>query len=91
MEIWQFKVRLLRKKIKGWNRNIEADMKKTKYYRMSKIDHWDRQVEQQGLTPQESEKRKEALYTLEKIWMMEEIKAQRSTEREIKERDMNQL
>jgi hypothetical protein len=28
MEVWQFKIRLLRKKIKGWAININADIKK---------------------------------------------------------------
>jgi hypothetical protein len=27
MEIWQFKIRLLKRRIKGWSRNIETDVK----------------------------------------------------------------
>ena len=30
MDIWQFKVRLLRKKIKGWDININASIRKQK-------------------------------------------------------------
>jgi hypothetical protein len=30
LDIWQFKIRLLRKKIKGWAININASMKKLK-------------------------------------------------------------
>jgi hypothetical protein len=30
IEVWQFKIRLLRKKIKGWSKNIGAEMKKNK-------------------------------------------------------------
>jgi hypothetical protein len=29
MEIWQSKIRLLRRRIKGWSKNIEAKVKKT--------------------------------------------------------------
>jgi hypothetical protein len=28
VEVWQFKMRSLRKKVKGWSRNLEAEMKK---------------------------------------------------------------
>jgi hypothetical protein len=30
IEVWQFKIRLLRRKLKGWNRNVEAEMKRKK-------------------------------------------------------------
>jgi hypothetical protein len=30
--VCQFKLRLLRKKIRGWSRNVEADVKKKKGY-----------------------------------------------------------
>jgi hypothetical protein len=30
MEIWQTKIRLLKKKIKGWGRNIGAELRKKK-------------------------------------------------------------
>jgi hypothetical protein len=70
--------------------NIEVEMKKTKKCLVNEIDCWDLQAENQGFTPLEREKRKDALSTLEKIWMMEEIKAkQRAREKKIKEGDKN--
>jgi hypothetical protein len=70
--------------------NIEVEMKKTKKCLVNEIDCWDLQAENQGFTPLEWEKRKDALSTLEKIWMMEEIKAkQRAREKKIKEGDKN--
>jgi hypothetical protein len=28
VEVWQFKIRLLRRKLKGWSKNVGAEMKK---------------------------------------------------------------
>jgi hypothetical protein len=42
LEVWQFKRRLLRKKIKGWSRNIEVELKKTKNSLLVGIDDLDR-------------------------------------------------
>jgi hypothetical protein len=30
LEVWQFKVRFVKRKIKGWSKNIEAEVKKKK-------------------------------------------------------------
>jgi hypothetical protein len=32
MEIWQFKIRTLRRKLKGWSRNLDVDIKKKLIY-----------------------------------------------------------
>jgi hypothetical protein len=45
MKVWQFKVRLLRRKIKGWSRNIEAEMKRTKKHLIEEVDRLDKLVE----------------------------------------------
>jgi hypothetical protein len=50
IEVWQFKVRLLRRKIKGWSRNIEADMKKAKKRLIDEVDRLDKMAESKELS-----------------------------------------
>jgi hypothetical protein len=40
LEVWQFKIRLLRKKIKGWSRNIEAKLKKPRAPSLLQLMSW---------------------------------------------------
>jgi hypothetical protein len=68
-------MRLLRKKIKGWSKNIEAELKRKKKDTIKKLDSLDQTPEYQQLSPRERQDRKELKETLEKIWVMEEIKA----------------
>jgi hypothetical protein len=68
-------MRLLRKKIKGWSKNIEAELKRKKKDTIKKLDSLDQTSEYQQLSPRERQDRKELKETLEKIWVMEEIKA----------------
>jgi hypothetical protein len=42
MDVWQFKVRLLRKKLRGWAKNIDADIKKEKKKLKEKYDLLDK-------------------------------------------------
>jgi hypothetical protein len=73
--VWQFKIRLLRKRIKGWSRNMEAGLRKSKISLMVAIDELDKLAEHQLLTNLEKEKRREDWLQLDQILRMEEIKA----------------
>jgi hypothetical protein len=55
MEVWQYKIKLMRRKIRGWNRNREAELKKNKDSIILEIDVLDKLAEQQTLTSQEIE------------------------------------
>jgi hypothetical protein len=66
---------LLRKRIKGWSRNMEAGLRKSKISLMVAIDELDKLTEHQLLTNLEKEKRREDWLHLDQILRMEEIKA----------------
>jgi len=38
MDVWQFKVRLLRKKLRGWAKNVDADIRKEKQVLRERYD-----------------------------------------------------
>lgn len=50
MERWQFRLRELRKKTKGWKRNVDACYRNIKIKIITKLDGIDMMAERQGLT-----------------------------------------
>jgi hypothetical protein len=90
VEVWQFKIRLLRRKLKGWSKNVGAEVKKNKTKLLEEVDALDLLAEIQALTEQEKTRRKTICSELDFMWRLEEIQArQRSRESDIKERDRN--
>jgi hypothetical protein len=82
IDAWQYKIRKLRKKVKGWSVNMEAEKKKRKGVIISDLDALDKLAEESTLSNTQSLKRQELRKELESIWLMEETRArQRSRER----------
>jgi hypothetical protein len=75
IEIWQFKIRLLKKKIKGWARNVNAKVRKLKNNLLKEYDILDNKYELGCLLPGQKERMEDILKDLHGIWNMEEIKA----------------
>jgi hypothetical protein len=92
MDRWQFKIRALRKKIKGWNRNIEAARNKRKKDILAEIDLLDSKGEPVTLDAKQRKNRQDLKEELERVWKVEEIRARQcARDRDIKEGDKNAL
>jgi hypothetical protein len=65
VDVWQFKIRALRKKLKGWSRNIEVARNKRRKEILAEIDQLDSLVEHAPLFDQQALKRQELKMELE--------------------------
>jgi hypothetical protein len=84
VQIWQCKIRNLRRKIKGWNRNREVEIRKIKKCLVSESDNLDLVAEYRPLSDSENVRKKEVSLKLEQIYKNEEIKArQRAREKRL--------
>ena len=90
IDVWQFKLRLLRRKIKGWAWNINAEIKKKKSDLLEEFDILDVFSENNQLNDSEKFRMNEIQQELETICNIEESKAkQRSRDKNILEGDRN--
>ena len=67
LDTWQFKVRLLRKKVKGWAINVNAKIRKKKNNLLSKLDLLDIKYEAGSLAEGELDVLRSTLEELESI------------------------
>jgi hypothetical protein len=83
---WEFKMRNLRKKIKGWSYNIDAEMRRTEETMLIELDGMDKAAKHQQFNAQELDRRKSLRNKMDKFRRIEEIKArQRSRKRSKRE------
>jgi hypothetical protein len=91
VQIWQCKIRNLRRKNKGWNRNRGAEMRKSKNSLMQEKDILEANAESRPLSEAENDRRKEVSLKFEQFWRIEEIKEDKGLERERLKREIEIL
>ena len=68
---WKFKLQFLRKKLRGWNSNIQGEMRRKKQHLLNQIEYFELQ-DSNSLTPLDFDNWKECQSSLYKIYHDEE-------------------
>jgi hypothetical protein len=90
MEIWQNKIRILRKQVRGWANNVVAEMNKHKQEVYMEYNWLGEEAEHRDLDVSERERMRVLAKELDKFWSLKKIKARQSArDKQILEGDRN--
>src|SRR4051812_17326510 len=90
LERWQLRVRNIRKKMRGWTKNVDSLSRKRKLEVLGKLDKIDQNVEIMGMSSHDYNEQKELRAQLNRLLEQEELRClQRYKSNEIKDGDNN--